>query len=76
MYKPPLFFEQNNIYDFKSKIEVLTNFYTRLGMRDSLGKSISIMKWGEVLRDIVGDWNLDSTVKWIDDTMIPTLSRS
>ena len=69
-----LFFEQNNIYDFKSKIEVLTNFYTRLGMRDSLGKSISIMKWGEVLRDIVGDWNLDSTVKWIDDTMIPTLS--
>ena len=42
-----LFFEQNNIYDFKSKIEVLTNFYTRLGMRDSLGKSISIMKWGE-----------------------------
>ena len=54
-----LFFEQNNIYDFKSKIEVLTNFYTRLGMRDSLGNSISIMKWGEVLRDIVGHWNLD-----------------
>ena len=43
-------------------------------MRDSLGKSISIMKWGESdLRD-VGDWNLDGTVKWIDDTMIPTLS--
>ena len=33
-----LFFNENKLYPFGDKIEVLTNFYTRLGMRDSLGK--------------------------------------
>jgi len=47
-----------------------------LGIRDDLGKSIPIMKWGEVLKDIVGEWNLSSTNKWIDDTMIPILSET
>jgi len=69
-----LFFEQNKIYPFGDKLEVLTNFYTRLGIRDDLGKSIPIMKWGEVLREIVGEWNIDITNQWIDDTMIPLLS--
>jgi hypothetical protein len=69
-----LFFEQNNLYDIQSKLEVLTNFYYRLGIRDDLGASIPIMKWGEVLRKIVGEWNLIDTVEWIDDTMIPLLS--
>ena len=69
-----LFFEQNKLYPFGDKLEVLTNFYTRLGMRDDLGKSIPIMKWGEVLREIVGEWNIDITNQWIDDTMIPLLS--
>lgn len=69
-----LFFQQNLLYPFGDKLEVLTNFYTRLGLRDDLGKSISIMKWGEVLKGIVSEWNLSSTNDWIDDTMIPLLS--
>ena len=69
-----LFFESNKIYDFQSKLEVLTNFYYRLGMRDDLGKSIPIMKWGEVLRGIVGEWDVKDTNNWVDETMIPLLS--
>jgi len=65
-------------------IEDLTNFYTRLGFRDNLGKILPIMKWCEVLRDIT-DPIMDVVVElplnhligknWIDDTMIPTLSE-
>tara|TARA_E500000331_G_scaffold118855_1_gene116060 strand:+ start:68 stop:1315 length:1248 start_codon:yes stop_codon:yes gene_type:complete len=69
-----LFFENNQIYPMRDKLEVLTNFYYRLGVKDDLGKSISIMKWGEVLRDIVDSFNLGTTNTWIDNTMIPTLS--
>ena len=74
MFKRILFFEQNQIYDFQSKLEVLTNFYYRLGIRDDLGSSIPIMKWSEVLQDIVGEWKLNDTFDWIDNTMIPILS--
>ena len=70
-----LFFEQGKLYPFGDKLEVLTNFYTRLGMRDGLGKSIPIMRWGEVLRSITNEWNLGNTTPWIDDTMIPLLSQ-
>ena len=70
-----LFFEQGKLYPFGDKLEVLTNFYTRLGMRDGLGKSIPIMRWGEVLRSITNEWNLGNTTPWIDDTMIPLLSE-
>jgi len=71
-----LFFEQGKLYPFGDKLEALTNFYTRLGMRDGLGKSIPIMKWGEVLRSITNDWKLKSKDSWIDDTMIPILSQT
>jgi len=70
-----LFFEQNNLYDFNTKLEPLTNFYYRLGLRDDLGKSIPIMKWGEVLKEITNEWNLSNTNSWVDDTMIPILSE-
>ena len=70
-----LFFDQNKIYPFNDKLEPLTNFYTRLGMRDDLGKSIPIMKWGEVLKGIVGEWKFYPTKSWVDDTMIPILSE-
>ena len=69
-----LFFEQNQIYDFQSKLEGLTNFYYRLGVRDGLGSSIPIMKWSEVLREIVGEWDIKHTNNWVDETMIPLLS--
>jgi len=69
-----LFFEQNKIYDFNSKLEPLTNFYYRLGIRDDLGSSLPIMKWGELLNGIVNEWELYDTFDWIDNTMIPLLS--
>ena len=69
-----LFFEKFQLYDIQSKLEGLTNFYYRLGIRDDLGKSISIMKWSEVLRGIVGEWDIKDTNNWVDDTMIPILS--
>ena len=50
------------------------NFHYRLGIRDGLGKSLPIMKWGEVLRGIVGEWELSYTNDWVDETMIPILS--
>ena len=69
-----LFFENFKIYPFGDKLEVLTSFYTRMGIRDGLGKSLPIMKWGEVLRGIVGEWDIKHTNLWVDETMIPLLS--
>ena len=70
-----LFFDGNKLYPFGDKLEALTNFYTRLGMRDGLGKSLPIMKFAEVLKGITNEWNLGNTTPWIDDTMIPILSE-
>jgi len=82
-----LFFDQNKIYDFQSKLEPLTNFYYRLGIRDDLGSSLPIMKWGELLRGIVDEWGtlfpqsnnyhkqvVTSKTSWVEETMIPLLS--
>ena len=69
-----LFFEKFQLYDIQAKLEPLTNFYYRLGIRDGLGKSISIMKWCEVLQGIVGEWDVKHTNNWVDETMIPLLS--
>ena len=69
-----LFFEKFQLYNIQSKLEGLTNFYYRLGIRDGLGKSIPIMKWGEVLRGIADEWDIKHTNNWVDETMIPILS--
>ena len=70
-----LFFNHNRLYPYDDKIEVLTNFYTRLGIKDDLGKSIPIMRFMGVLEGIVDDFGkLTPTFGWIDDTMIPILS--
>ena len=74
------FFEQNQIFDFQSKLEPLTNFHTRLGIRDDLGKSLPIMRFGEVLKGIVDEFSLlpinekSGKSKWVEETMIPLLS--
>ena len=71
-----LFFNKNELYPFYEKIEVLTNFYHRLGIRDDLGKTIPIMKFIEVLSGIIDDFGtLEPCLPWIDDTMIPILSQ-
>ena len=71
------FFLHNNLIDLTTQLEPITNFYNRLGLRDELGKSISIMKWGDVLKSITDDWSFLTLTNenWIDDTMIPILSE-
>ena len=69
-----LFFEKFQLYNIQSKLEGLTNFHYRLGIRDGLGKSLPIMKWSEVLRGIVDEWKLNTTNPWIEENMIPILS--
>ena len=71
------FFLLNNLIDLTTQLEPITNFYNRLGLRDELGKSISIMKWGDVLKSITDDWSFLTLTNenWIDDTMIPILSE-
>ena len=32
------------------------------------------MKWGEVLRGVIGEWDIKDTNNWVDETMIPLLS--
>ena len=67
--------DSNRLYPYDDKIEVLTNFYTRLGVKDNLGKSIPIMRFIGVLEGIVDDFGkLNPTFGWVDDTMIPILS--
>ena len=82
------FFIHNKLYPLGDKLEPLTNFHTRLGIRDDLGKSLPIMKWIEILKGITDEWSflplLPNNGKienysflplsWIDDTMIPILS--
>jgi hypothetical protein len=75
------FFIHNKLIDLNTQIEPITNFYTRLGLRDELGKSLPIMKWIEVLNGITDEWSFlplnekSGKIKWIDDTMIPILSE-
>jgi hypothetical protein len=71
------FFLHNNLIDLTTQLEPITNFYNRLGLRDELGKSISIMKWGDVLKSITDNWTFLTLTNedWIDDTMIPILSE-
>lgn len=73
------FFETHNLFNLNEHIEVLTNFYNRLGLRDNLGKSISIMKWVEVLREASTPYEPTLTSSfsdnWINHTMLPVLSR-
>jgi hypothetical protein len=74
------FFIHNNLIDLNTHIEPITNFYTRLGLRDNLGKSLPIMKWCEVLTTLMNKWSflpLNEKIgksEWVDDTMIPILS--
>ena len=69
-----LFFEKFQLYDIQAKLEPLTNFHYRMGLRDDLGTTLPIMKWSEVLRGIVDEWELSHTNEWVDETMIPILS--
>jgi hypothetical protein len=75
------FFIYNTLIDLNTEIEPITNFYTRLGLRDNLGKSLPIMKWIEVLNGIIKKYSFlpllekSGKMEWIDETMIPILSE-
>jgi hypothetical protein len=68
------FFLHNKTIPYNTLLEPALNFYTRLGIRDDLGKSFPIMKWVEVLNLISKDIPYTTNDLWIDDTMIPILS--
>ncbi len=68
------FFLHNKTIPYNTLLEPALNFYTRLGIRDDLGKSFPIMKWVEVLNLISKDIPYTINNLWIDDTMIPILS--
>lgn len=66
--------KHNKIINPDTFIEVLTNFYHRLGVRSDLGKTIPIMKWMEVLNELTNTISWDFIDSWINSTMIPILS--
>ena len=74
------FFQHNQLIDITTFTDSITNFYTRLGLRDGLGKSIPIMKWVEVLNNMSNSIlpllpkNDNSSLNWVDTIMIPILS--
>ena len=74
-----VFFTKNELPLLEPFTEVLTNFYSRMGLRDDLGQSIPIMKWGEVLRGFTNQFEPQLTLSfsdtWINKTMIPVLSH-
>lgn len=70
-----LFFNQHNEYHIEPFLERLTTFYHRVGLHNNLGKSIPIMKFGEVLREFTNDISYSVPDSWVDNTLIPVLSR-
>jgi len=73
------FTKNNSLPLLESFTEGLTNFYSKLGLRVDLGNSISIMRWGSVLQGVTDQYvdthEIDFTDSWVDDRLIPTLSR-
>lgn len=74
-----VFFNKNELPLLESFTESLTNFYSRMGLRDDLGQSIPIMKWSEVLRETTNQFEPQLTLSfsdnWVNRIMIPVLSQ-
>ena len=70
------FFERNQTIPDEVQNQPFISHYTRMGIRENLGKIAPLMKWGEYLTSFVDNLNLPTPTKsWIDDTMIPLLSE-
>ena len=70
------FFEKNQTIPDEVQNQPFISHYTRMGIRENLGKIAPLMKWGEYLTSFVDNLNLPTPTKsWIDDTMIPLLSE-
>ena len=69
------FFETNKIIPDEVQNQSFISHYTRMGIRENLGKIAPLMKWSEYLKSFISKFNLPTPSKsWIDDTMIPLLS--
>ena len=69
------FFERGELISDEVQSQPFISHYTRLGIRNDLGKIAPLMKWSEYLTSFVNKLNLPTpTPSWIDDTMIPILS--
>jgi len=69
------FFNENRLLPFKPEEQPFISHYSRMGIRENLGKIAPLMKWGEYLKTFVNSFSLPSpSPSWIDDTMIPLLS--
>jgi hypothetical protein len=69
------FFQRNELIADEVQSQPFISHYTRLGIRENLGKIAPLMKWSEYLTSFVNKLNLPTpTPYWIDNTMIPILS--
>jgi hypothetical protein len=69
------FFQRNELIADEVQSQPFISHYTRLGIRENLGKIAPLMKWGEYLTSFVDKLNLPTpTPSWIDSDVIPLLS--
>ena len=69
------FFNENRMLGYKPEEQPFITHYTRLGIRENLGKIAPLMKWSEYLTSFVDSFSLPTpSPSWIDNTMIPLLS--
>ena len=70
------FFEGGKLIPDEVQNQPFISHYTRMGVRDNLGKIAPLMKWNEYLKSFIDKFNLPTPSKsWIDNTMIPLLSQ-
>jgi hypothetical protein len=71
------FFTTNSLLEFKPEEQSFISHYTRLGIREKLGKISPIMKWVEYLNSLFITFPINENMgnSWVDDTMIPLLSQ-
>lgn len=69
------FFEESKLLELKNEEKQFINHYSRMGIRDNLGKIAPLMKWGEHLKSFVDSLTLPTpTPSWMNNDVIPLLS--
>ena len=69
------FFEESKLLELKNEEKQFINHYSRMGIRDNLGKIAPLMKWGEHLKSFVDSLILPTpTPSWMNNDVIPLLS--
>ena len=69
------FFEESRLLELKNEEKQFINHYSRMGIRENLGKIAPLMKWGEHLKSFVDSLILPTpTPSWMNNDVIPLLS--